>query len=233
MRYFQTRGIATRLGLGFGFLIVLLVCIGAVGLVQLQRMQLQAERLVGESIGLLDAVGQLQDIAGQREAMLRELAVAATPDDEATAVHKLQVNALAYAGVARGFAAIAGGERAGADAKVILAVGDAIAALEKPLLEAQELAVDPAKRDQAPQRALPRYRELHGLLRACFSATRAEADASVAGRRAGASSWCGPGDCRPGGRGDPAGCRRRLRHHPWRGALAARGPRGGAAGSPG
>ncbi|MGV3572784.1 MAG: methyl-accepting chemotaxis protein [Ramlibacter sp.] len=182
LRYFQTRGIATRLWLGFGLMIALLVGVAGFGVAQLHRMQVQAEALVEEHIGLLDAVGQLQDVAGQREAMLRELGAASSQEDQAGAVHKLQVNTIAYDGVARRFASIATGERAREGVRVILDLGRAISALEAPALELQDQQVDPAKRQQALT-ALPKYRELHGLLRARFSATRADADASVAQAR--------------------------------------------------
>jgi methyl-accepting chemotaxis protein len=182
MRYFQNRGIATRLWLSFGFMIVLLVSVAGFGLHQLQRMQAQAETLVKQHIEMLDVVGQLQDLGAQREAMVRELATAATAEDQAGAVHKLQANTMTYGGVARRFSEVATGERSRAVAISILEVGRAVAALEKPLLDSQEQTVDAAKRDQALT-ALPKYRELHGLLLASFSAARADADTSVAQAR--------------------------------------------------
>ncbi|QJW85434.1 hypothetical protein HK414_25160 [Ramlibacter terrae] len=62
-------------------MMALLVAVAAFGVAQLHRMQLQAEAPVQEHIGLLDAVGQMQDMAAQREYMLRELGAAATPED--------------------------------------------------------------------------------------------------------------------------------------------------------
>ncbi|HEY8359466.1 MAG TPA: MCP four helix bundle domain-containing protein, partial [Ramlibacter sp.] len=135
MRYFQTRGIATRLWLGFGLMIALLAGMAGYGLAQMQRMQQHAEQLVEEHIGLLDAVGQLQDLAARREAMLRELGAATTPEDQASAVQKLQVNTIAYDSVATRFANVASGEGTREGAKVILALGRAISDIERPALE--------------------------------------------------------------------------------------------------
>ena len=59
MRYFQSRGIAVRLWLSFGLLLVLLVAMAAFSLVQIHRLQGRADLLQQAVISGIAAFGLL------------------------------------------------------------------------------------------------------------------------------------------------------------------------------
>ena len=72
------RGIALRLAFGFGAVLVLLLAIAAIGIVQLQRLQRQADDLVNQHIRMLDALGRMQESGSERALLLRDLVLGST-----------------------------------------------------------------------------------------------------------------------------------------------------------
>ncbi|MBE7366998.1 methyl-accepting chemotaxis protein [Ramlibacter pallidus] len=187
MGFFRSRGIAVRMGVGFGVLLALLVGVAGFSAYQLQRQQLQAENLVEEHIGLLDAVGLMQDIALQREMLVRELAFNGDPAAQEETLRKLQANGIRWEGVARRLVTVselARNERAREASRVVLGVAAKVTALEKPVLGEQATPGTAEAARALAQQVTPHYAELQGMLRAFFSSTKADADLSVADTRA-------------------------------------------------
>ena len=93
MRFFQNRGIAVRLWLGFGAVLLLLLAIAGFSLERMQRNQRQSAALLARTVGLLDAIGQAQDARAQRDLLLHDLVLNDSLKAQRATTGKLQVNA--------------------------------------------------------------------------------------------------------------------------------------------
>jgi methyl-accepting chemotaxis protein len=187
MRFFQTRGIATRLWCGFGLILALLLLVAGVSLDRLQTYQRQADGLVSEGIGLLDAIGQVQDIAGQRAVMLRDLVMTYNPAVRRELQTRLDANTQARVDASKRLEALAAASQVNASRDS----AQKIAALERELAEMEKSVhtkVTDAQFEEAKAfvgaTVAPRQQDLQNALRDFTRATIAEARTSVERNRA-------------------------------------------------
>jgi methyl-accepting chemotaxis protein len=182
---FRARGIALRLAASFGVVLLLLLGVASMGLVQLQRLQQQSDRLVSGHIGLLDALGRMQETGAERAVLLRDLVLGATAEARGAVDQKLRTNGEAHSQASGQLANLAdasgmGGARDAAQRMVELL--ERTSALEKALLEHVAAARDQEARAALDQLS-PQHQALNRLLRDSFAATMADARRSVdAGR---------------------------------------------------
>ena len=180
------RGIALRLALGFGAVLLLLLAIAAIGVVQLQRLQRQADDLVNQHIRMLDALGRMQESGSERSLLLRDLVLGYTMDERGAVERRLQVNGATHSAVSRGLADVADASRVGAarDAmQRVVELSERMSALEKTLLE----YVTAWRMDEAKAvlgELAPQQQAMNRLLRESFVATMADAQRSVQDNRA-------------------------------------------------
>ncbi len=177
----RARGIALRLALAFAALLLLLLAVAGVSVLQLQRLQKQADSLVTHHIAMLDALGRIQETAGERSLLLRDLVLSAAADGQSVVTARLQDNGTRYSEVSNRLADLADASNVGAArnaAHQIVELNERTSALEKTLLEkAAESRVEDARAvlaDLTPQREA-----LSRLLRESFGATMADAQRSV------------------------------------------------------
>jgi methyl-accepting chemotaxis protein len=182
----RERGIALRLTLGFAAVLMLLLAVAAAGVLQLQRLQRQADELVTQHIAMLDALGRMQETGAERALLLRDLVLGYTVDERAAVERRLQANAATHSQTARRLADVTDASQVGAarDAlQRVVELGMRLATLEKALLEyvaAWRMEEAKAVLDQlgSQQHAMGR------LLRDSFVATMADAQRSVQDNRA-------------------------------------------------
>ncbi|HEY0825383.1 MAG TPA: MCP four helix bundle domain-containing protein, partial [Ramlibacter sp.] len=182
----RRHGIALRLALGFGAVLVLLLAVAALGVAQLERLQRQADELVTQHIAMLDALGRMQESGSARALLLRDLVLGYTVDERAAVERRLQVNGVAHAEVANRLADVADGSRVGAAREAmqrVVELSERVSALEKTLLEyVAAWRMDDAK--TVLGELGPQHQSLNGLLREAFVATMADAQHSVQENRA-------------------------------------------------
>ena len=186
VRYFQNRGIATRLWLGFGVVIALLVALAGLSLDRLQRYQQQADDLVTDSIVMLDAVGRMQEVAGERALLLRDLALNESLKVQRDVSRKLRAHDQVAADTVARLAQAAAQTRVAAVRQPTQAILDFMRqlALREKALEGQvaDARFEDARATLTDTLA-PQQRELQKKLREVFVATMAEADATAARNR--------------------------------------------------
>jgi methyl-accepting chemotaxis protein len=182
MRFFQTRGIATRLWLGFGLVLALLLLVAGVSLERLQTYQRQADVLVTESIGLLDAIGQVQDIAAQRAVLLRDLVMTYNPAVRRELQTRLNANTRLSVDASRRLETLAAESPLAASrdaARKIVALEQELQGMEKSVhTKVTDAQFDDAKAFVADTVA-PRQQDLQNQLRDFTRATIGEARGSV------------------------------------------------------
>ena len=182
----QGRGIAMRLAVGFGAVLLLLMLVAGAGVVQLQRLQRQADELVTQHIAMLDALGRMQETGSERALLLRDLVLGYTMDERRAVERLLQVNGAAHTATSRRLADVADASQVGAARHVlqrVVELGERMAALEKTLLEhAAAWRMDDAKAVLAELG--PQQQGMNRLLRESFVATMADAESSVQENRA-------------------------------------------------
>ncbi|MDB5859769.1 MAG: hypothetical protein JWQ76_3458 [Ramlibacter sp.] len=187
MRYFRTRGIATRLWFGFGLVLALLLLVAGVSLERLQTYQRQADGLVSESIGLIDAIGQVQDLAAQRAVMLRDLVLSYNPAVRRGLQTKLDANTQARTAAAKRLESLAGASQVTASresARKIFALERELDGLEQSVHgKVADAQFDEAKAFVA-ETVAPRQQDLQTNLRDFTRAAIAEARTSVERNRA-------------------------------------------------
>ena len=186
MTVFQFCGIGTRLWLGFGLVLALLIAVSVFSLDRLRALQQQADKLVTQHIGTLDTVGQMQESAAQRSLLLRDLVLNDSLKVQREVARKLQANGKSHLEITSRFAALAGASTlasASGDVRRILDTGLALEAREKLLLEqVRDARFDEAKIYLADL-LTPQQQEFNALLRQFFVATMADASESVAKNR--------------------------------------------------
>jgi methyl-accepting chemotaxis protein len=177
----RRRGIALRLALGFGTVLVLLLAVAAIGVVQLERLQRQADELVNQHIGMLDALGRMQESGSQRALLLRDLVLGYTMDERGAVERRLQVNGVVHAELSKRLADVAAASRVGAarDAmQRVVELAERNSALEKTLLGyIAAWRMDDAK--AVLGELGPQQQAMNRLLREGFVATMADAQRSV------------------------------------------------------
>jgi len=188
-RFFQTRGIVTRLWLGFGIVLALVLLVAGVSLTRMQAYQRQAEGLVTESIGLIDAIGQVQDLEAQRAVMLRDLVLSYNTVARHGLQTRLDANTTQRKAASTRLESLAAASQVAAShesAQNIMALEHAIDGLEKSVYDkAADSQFDEAKAFVA-ETVAPRQQDLQNQLREFNRAAIGEARASVERNRAGA-----------------------------------------------
>src|SRR4051812_9656586 len=107
MTVFRSRGISLRLTLGFGLVLLMLLAIAGGSLAQLRRLQQQADDLVVQHMGMLDALGRMQANAGERSVLLRDLVLNDSLKAQKEVTARLKANAAAQAQLSGRFADLA------------------------------------------------------------------------------------------------------------------------------
>ena len=187
MRFFQTRGIATRLWFGFGLILALLLLVAGVSLDRLQTYQRQADGLVTESIGLIDAIGQVQDIAAQRAVMLRDLVMTYNPAVRRELQTRMDANTQARLDASKRLESLAGDAQVAASretAQKIVALERELAGMENTVHNQVKDAQFEEAKAFVGETVAPRQQELQNQLRDFTRATIAEARTSVERNRA-------------------------------------------------
>jgi methyl-accepting chemotaxis protein len=182
----RARGIALRLAVSFGVVLLLLLAVAGMGVLQLQRLQHQADELVSRHIGLLDALGRMQQTGSERAVLLRDLVLSATSDGRTAVDRQLQANGQAHGQASKELADLADASGMGsarAAARRVVELQERTSALEKSLLEHMAAARADEARAALDQLA-PQQQALNRLLRESFMATMADARASVDANRA-------------------------------------------------
>ncbi len=176
MRYLQNRGIAVRLCLGFGVVLLLLLAVAGFSLDRLGRYQQEAGAVVSGHVVTLDAVALAQESGAQRAVLLRDLVLNDSLSAQRTALARLRTQEQADAAALRGLQALAGAQPPLVE---ILEQVRRVAAQEKSLLAlVADARFDDGKTFLADN-FTPPQRELQGMLRRHFVATMADANQSV------------------------------------------------------
>jgi methyl-accepting chemotaxis protein len=179
------RGIALRLAVGFGAVLLLLLAVAGAGVLQLQRLQRQADELVTQHIAMLDALGRMQESGSERALLLRDLVLGYTVDERGAVERQLKSNGVTHSEASNRLADVADASRVGAarDAmQRVVELGERLSALEKSLLEyVAAWRMDDAKAVLAELG--PQQQGMNRLLRESFVATMADADRSVKDNR--------------------------------------------------
>jgi methyl-accepting chemotaxis protein-1 (serine sensor receptor) len=177
----RTRGISLRLALSFALVLFLLVAIAALSVVQLRVLQGQAEELVAQHIATLDALGRMQENAGERSVLLRDLVLNDSLKAQREVTQKLKANGEQHAELARRFGALAQtGSGSTRDAvHRVVELTRATGVIERDVLQqVADARFDDAKTMLAEQ-LTPQHRALNRLLRDAFVATMADANQAV------------------------------------------------------
>ena len=113
MASIRLRGISFRLAASFGLVLVLLVAVAGLSVVQLRRLQQQADDLVSQHIGVLDLIGRMQQNVGERSVLLRDLVLNDNLTAQRALGQRLRANGEQHAGLAKRLDALAEGEGGG------------------------------------------------------------------------------------------------------------------------
>ena len=183
----RARGVSLRLALGFGLVLLLLCSVSAASLVQLRRLQRQADELVTEHIAILDALGRMQENTAERSVLLRDLVLNDSLQAQKQVLQRLRANGEAQAAVVTRFADLAdsGGRGDARDAlHRIVDLGERTRAVEKTVVDSvADARFDDAKAMLADQLS-SQHQALNRLLREAFVATMDNAERSVQENRA-------------------------------------------------
>ncbi|HEX7889347.1 MAG TPA: methyl-accepting chemotaxis protein [Ramlibacter sp.] len=182
MKLLRSRGIALRLVAGFGLVLVLLLAVATVSLLQLQGMQEQADQLVVQNIGMLDALGRMQETASERSLLLRDLVLNDSLKAQKEVTQKLKANNKVLAETSSRLADVADSFAVGEARQAVLRISELSErtdAVEKAVLD----KVSEARFDEAKallsEALTPQHQAMNKLLRESFTATMGEANRSV------------------------------------------------------
>jgi methyl-accepting chemotaxis protein len=181
MNPLRARGISLRLALSFGLILVMVVAGSALSAVQLHALQQQADALVAQHIAILDALGRMQESAGERSVLLRDLVLNDNLKVQREVAARLAANSKLHAELEHRFAELAAtGSGSARDAVGRIAeLTRGTEAVEKTVASAvADARFDDAKAMLADQ-LTPRQQAMGRLLREAFVATMNEANRSV------------------------------------------------------
>jgi methyl-accepting chemotaxis protein len=188
MASIRLRGISFRLAASFGLVLVLLLAIAGLSVLQLQRLQRQADELVSQHIGVLDLIGRMQQNVGERSVLLRDLVLNDNLSAQRALTQRLRANGEQHAGLARRLDALAQGEGGGNGTREMLArITEQAGRTAKVENEVMQDVAD-ARFDDAKQKLAdaltPQHQALNAQLREAFVATMNGANRSVEQNRA-------------------------------------------------
>ena len=182
MSKLRARGIGLRLVTGFGLVLLLLLAVAAFSLLQLQRLERQADALVVQHIGMLDALGRMQETAAERSLLLRDLVLDESMKAQREVTARLKTNNQAHAEVSSRRADVSDSYAAGDARQAVLRISELSErtdAVEKQVLErVADGRFDEAKTLLADT-LTPQHQAMNRLLRESFQATMVDARRSV------------------------------------------------------
>ncbi|HEX2545612.1 MAG TPA: methyl-accepting chemotaxis protein [Ramlibacter sp.] len=186
MALFRSRGISLRLASAFALVLAMMVALAALSSVQLLRLQRHADELVARHVTVLGVLGQMQENAGERSVLLRDLVLDETVAGQDAVKQKLAANSNVLAEVKGRFSELADSGQSGSVGESLHRIVELLertGAIEKQVLDHVAAARFEAAKQVLADQLTAQHESLNRYLRQAFSASMSQANRSVAESR--------------------------------------------------